>query len=338
MGKKYTEEYKKAIVAEYMQSSFKTSIRDFAKNREFNRKTLKAWVLEYEGQQAIDNDKHVSKLSKAKKTSKASKERWKKDAYRENMCNKLQKYPIEVKKAAVKYYMNNRFTTSIVDLAAKAGFSSKLLSGWVREYEGQQALDDNAEIKEKSRINKSSEKNKKIFAVPEHKSKRSKITKELWKNEEYRKKVLSPESRKKSVEGLREYWDSERSNERRNKTAKMLNKNCYKHGTYNGFYYQSSYELAFLKEIDYVVERGDKHFVEYYFEGRRHRYYPDFYLPEIDTIIEIKPFKLLWDKRNKIKFKAAAEKYGDRFMIITEYELEGIKPKCTEEQARKYIK
>jgi uncharacterized protein YjhX (UPF0386 family) len=61
-------------------------------------------------------------------------------------------------------------------------------------------------------------------------------------------------------------------------------------GNYQGFHYDSSWELSFIKyciKNDIQIERNKKGFI-YWFEDKKHKYYPDFYLPEVDLFIEIK--------------------------------------------------
>jgi hypothetical protein len=63
-------------------------------------------------------------------------------------------------------------------------------------------------------------------------------------------------------------------------------------GNYEGFHYDSSWELSFIKyclQNDIKIERNKKGFI-YWFEGKKHKYYPDFYLPEVDQYIEIKGY------------------------------------------------
>jgi hypothetical protein len=84
------------------------------------------------------------------------------------------------------------------------------------------------------------------------------------------------------------------------------NYNPYKnhYGNYKGFSYESSWELAFIKfclNHNIEIERNKKGFV-YWFQDKKHRYYPDFYLPEVDQYIEVKADWLL-NEQTKEKIK-----------------------------------
>lgn len=94
-------------------------------------------------------------------------------------------------------------------------------------------------------------------------------------------------------------------------------------GHYRGLYYRSSYELMFLKFcrryfID-VLPAGTKAFAVPYVDkyGSERMYYPDFYLPEFDLVVEIKPSSMLKHGQNPRKFAAANRKY-ERFCVLTE--------------------
>ena len=63
-------------------------------------------------------------------------------------------------------------------------------------------------------------------------------------------------------------------------------------GNSEGFYYESTWELAFIKyclKSNVKIERNKKGFV-YWYQDKKHLYYPDFYLPEADLFIEIKGY------------------------------------------------
>lgn len=94
-------------------------------------------------------------------------------------------------------------------------------------------------------------------------------------------------------------------------------------GHYRGLYYRSSYEFMFLRFcrkyfID-VESAGTKEYAVPYVDqyGSERMYYPDFYLPEFDLIIEIKPSTMLKHGSNPQKFAAANRKYP-RFCVLTE--------------------
>lgn len=86
-----------------------------------------------------------------------------------------------------------------------------------------------------------------------------------------------------------------------------------KRGWYNGVWCDSSWELAYiLYANDHNIQfiRNNEYF-EYMWEGCKHHYTPDFYLPETDTYIEIKGY---YDA----KAKAKKEQFT-RNLIIYQY-------------------
>lgn len=94
-------------------------------------------------------------------------------------------------------------------------------------------------------------------------------------------------------------------------------------GWYKGTYFASLrefYYLKFLFDNDIKFENGEKNKfkVQYEFQDKKLNYFLDFYLPETDEYIEIKPKKLINSPKNLAKFKAAKEKYGNRFKVLTE--------------------
>ena len=92
-----------------------------------------------------------------------------------------------------------------------------------------------------------------------------------------------------------------------------------KRGNYKGVYCQSSWELAYvLFCIDHNINfiRNNKYF-EYEFEGKVHNYFPDFYLPDSDTYVEVKGY---YDKRSKAKF----EQFKGTLQLLTLKEMKPI--------------
>lgn len=94
-------------------------------------------------------------------------------------------------------------------------------------------------------------------------------------------------------------------------------------GCINGLFFRSSLELSFLYEYIYnrkykVYSAENKKFrVKYKNELNQTKYYyPDFYIEELDIIVEIKPSGLL--EFNKYKLNEAKKIFGNKFNIITE--------------------
>jgi hypothetical protein len=97
-----------------------------------------------------------------------------------------------------------------------------------------------------------------------------------------------------------------------------------KGGYYNNIRYQSSYEFNFMQLLDeYKIfyERADQFRVKYIFENQEHYYYPDFYLPKEGSIVEIKASWKLKDEQTLAKIEAAKQKFGKKFIVVTEQEL-----------------
>lgn len=66
-----------------------------------------------------------------------------------------------------------------------------------------------------------------------------------------------------------------------------------KHYIYNGVRIDGTWELLFAQYLDthnIQWEKTPNHF-DYFWEGKMHCYYPDFYLPEYDVYIEIKGYE-----------------------------------------------
>lgn len=108
-------------------------------------------------------------------------------------------------------------------------------------------------------------------------------------------------------------------------------------GTYKGLHFRSLLELAFIlqfeqqrKELPQSAERQ-----EFKVQISTGSYFPDF--TDGEFIFEIKPKRLLNWKQNPEKFLAATNRFGDKFVVITEdflpnyrgirtrlYEIEGL--------------
>ena len=140
---------------------------------------------------------------------------------------------------------------------------------------------------------------------------------------------------KKSFEGKKHTEESKR------KIAEKLKGNHYcdvnktgkgKKGWYKGFFCSSTYELAYLiycLDHNINIKRNEEYFI-YEYEGKQHRYYPDFIVN--NELIEIKgyhtdlvdiklkcvnkPIKILYYDDMKYIFDYIKEQYGYK---ITKY-------------------
>lgn len=89
----------------------------------------------------------------------------------------------------------------------------------------------------------------------------------------------------------------------------------------NEFFYL---KYLFDNNIEFDNAEKKKYRVLYEFNGTKRSYSMDFYLPESDEYIEIKPKKLVNTPLNIAKFSAAIEVYGNKFKILTEDNLQKI--------------
>jgi hypothetical protein len=100
-------------------------------------------------------------------------------------------------------------------------------------------------------------------------------------------------------------------------------KSWHKSGRVDAIYFRSSYEekfLLFCKKFNIeVISAANKEFAVPYMaaDGRIHHYFPDFYLPNYHTIVEIKPISLLNVYPNDVKIDAGL-KHHENFVILTE--------------------
>lgn len=103
--------------------------------------------------------------------------------------------------------------------------------------------------------------------------------------------------------------------------SKFLNNN-YKNGHYKGFYTRSSYEKKFIDfsekyKINIISAETNEFAVKYEDDdGVLRKYFPDFYLKDLDLIVEIKPLSMYDVKSNLSKFDAI--KKQSRFIVISE--------------------
>jgi hypothetical protein len=83
-------------------------------------------------------------------------------------------------------------------------------------------------------------------------------------------------------------------------------------------YYQGSYELDFLEKYYDKIEDLEKgHTIKYKYKGKNKVYYPDFYSPSLNLIIEIKSTWILnGDKKNMQKKKYTIKNGYNYIMIL----------------------
>lgn len=98
-------------------------------------------------------------------------------------------------------------------------------------------------------------------------------------------------------------------------------------GYYKKVYFRSFLELRYLKYLfdnNIQFENGEKrkYKVTYFFFNGTWNYFLDFYLPQTNEYIELKPKRLVGSPRNLAKFDAAYKKFGDKFKVLTEKDIE----------------
>lgn len=102
-------------------------------------------------------------------------------------------------------------------------------------------------------------------------------------------------------------------------------------GWLEGEYFRSLLELSFMlhlkkSNINYKSAETKDYLVTFKDGDVNKTYHPDFVLDD-GRIIEVKPFKLVSTLLNTLKFKAAIERFGDKFSVVTEKDFERIEPK-----------
>lgn len=139
-----------------------------------------------------------------------------------------------------------------------------------------------------------SNKGKKVIRTKEHQEKiiESKIKNNTIKHTE--------ETKRKISKGVNKVYNSENPPVTISE-QKYLGRG-HKTGYLNGIYYRSSYELKFLEycfsnSINVKSAENKEFRVPYFYNEKRHWYYPDFYLEKYDIVVEIKPNSLLTDEK-----------------------------------------
>ena len=145
--------------------------------------------------------------------------------------------------------------------------------------------------------------------TPKYKS-RSEASKAMWADPAYRK-MQSDKCKKQHKEGLTDAV--------RHRKSKFI----YSDGTYM----RSSWEIqvaTFLDSTQYAW-KYEGVCINYINPktGKTCRYYPDFYLPSYNIVLEVKP-KELCDECRIVAKKNAAEAAGYKFYFVTQVELEDL--------------
>ena len=94
---------------------------------------------------------------------------------------------------------------------------------------------------------------------------------------------------------------------------------------YNGIKYRSKWEIECAKHLDtynikYVYERLA---IPYEYNSETHMYFPDFYLPEYNMLLEVKPKEKI-SEVSEIK-RVATEKLGYKFRYVVREDLDNFR-------------
>lgn len=93
----------------------------------------------------------------------------------------------------------------------------------------------------------------------------------------------------------------------------------------NSVNFRSSWELQLH---EYLIENNisyeyEKLLIKYFYNNDEHTYITDFYIPDINLVLEVKPQHYVTNKINQVK-KQATELAGYRFKFVTEKELKDL--------------
>ena len=104
-------------------------------------------------------------------------------------------------------------------------------------------------------------------------------------------------------------------------------------GNYKGFYCRSSWELAYVVyNIEHNINfKANTNGFKYIWDGEYHTYFPDFYLPDVDTYIEIKGY---YDKRAREKTR----QFSGKLIVLQLNDLKPYLDYCIEKYGSDFIK
>jgi hypothetical protein len=128
---------------------------------------------------------------------------------------------------------------------------------------------------------------------------------------EGRKIIISEETRKKlSIASKKQVWDEKRREKQRIAMQEAVRKHPASYSAnnvsgrtktieYKGFNLKGSWELEVAKWLDKhgIKWTNEVKGFEYFWEGKIHLYFPDFYLTELDKYIEVKGYERERDRK-----------------------------------------
>lgn len=160
-------------------------------------------------------------------------------------------------------------------------------------------------------------------------SRKSKTLKNTWKRQEVRNRIIDAQKKAQSLESEKERksrqgklnWESKeyRSKVRKHRSVRILD---------NGepMIFASSWEVKVSKYLDSLDIEWDYETLQFeYFtnDGKSHNYYPDFYLRDLDLILEVKPKHEIELEVNQLKFSSVVS-CGRNIMYITQDDIVNI--------------
>jgi hypothetical protein len=98
-------------------------------------------------------------------------------------------------------------------------------------------------------------------------------------------------------------------------------------GWYKGTYFSSILELSFMVHCEntkikfFAISSKKEYSIKYIIGETNRTYFPDFLINE-STVVEVKPSRLIYTELNSCKIKAAREKLGEHFLVMTEKDIE----------------
>ena len=138
-------------------------------------------------------------------------------------------------------------------------------------------------------------------------------SKNLWKSEEYREKKVQG-AIKQHKDGLTKLM---MDGHKRITVHLSNNKDINVRSTWEMY-------LCHYLDANGIEFEYEPFFIEYLFNGKVHKYYPDFYIPEINLVIEVKPKCFLGYDVNISKIEAV-KSHGYNFRYITEDDISKIR-------------
>lgn len=149
-------------------------------------------------------------------------------------------------------------------------------------------------------------------------------------NELYGKEKADELRRQKGSKKIRDKIS--KSQKERLRNINSLPNNTYSFGIsgwYKDLYFRSCLELSFLLWADknkYNIKSAENSdfSLSYMYDNECFTYFPDFYVEKTKEVVEIKPSRFLKYGKVKAKSDYAKIKFGDKYLILTEKDLDKI--------------